>query len=124
MVRNATTDEWVTVGGMIEPEETPREAAVREAHEETGLRLELTSLRDVLGGRAYWVTYPNGDQVACVNAVFDAQVTGGTMQADGEEVSEVAWWEIGEIERAPDLNRFARALLTDVGILAPRTSQA
>lgn len=120
MVRNAATGEWVTVGGIVEPEETPRDAAVREAREETGLELQVTGLRDVLGGRAYWVTYPNGDQVACVNCVFDAVVTGGTMQPDGEEVSEVAWWDLGEIEHAPEINRFARALLTDVGLLPPR----
>ena len=102
---------------MIEPEETPREAPVREAREETGLDLRLTSLRDVLGGQAYWVTYPNGDQVACVNSVFDAEVVGGSLQPDGEEISEAAWWEIGEIEHSPIVNRFARALLRDVGVL-------
>jgi 8-oxo-dGTP pyrophosphatase MutT (NUDIX family) len=119
MVRNAAIKEWVTVGGIVEPEETPREAAIREALEETGLELELTGLRDVLGGRAYWVTYPNGDRVACMNAVFDARVTGGAMRPDGEEVDDVAWWEIGEVARAPDVNRFARAVLTDVGALTP-----
>lgn len=122
LVRDATSREWVTVGGIVEPEETPRAAAIREALEETGLELELTGLRDVLGGPDYWVTYPNGDQVACVNSVFDARVAGGTIRADGEEVSEVGWWTLEEIERAPDVNRFVRSLLNDVGVLAPRTA--
>lgn len=40
-VRNATTGMWDTIGGMIEPEETPRSAVAREGFEETGLRLEV-----------------------------------------------------------------------------------
>src|ERR1700761_8903641 len=74
MVRNASIGQWVTIGGMIEPDETPRAAAVREGLEETGLYLEIVGLRDVVGGPDYRVTYPNGDQVAYVSPVFNARV--------------------------------------------------
>lgn len=35
MVRNAATSEWVTMAGIVEPAETPRDAAVCEARQET-----------------------------------------------------------------------------------------
>jgi 8-oxo-dGTP pyrophosphatase MutT (NUDIX family) len=122
MVRDAATGQWMTIGGMIEPDETPRAAAVREGLEETGLHFEIAALRDVIGGPDYWVTYPNGDRVAYVSPVFDARVIGGTIQADGAEVSEVRWWTPAEIEHALDINDFTRAMLRDVGVFAPRTS--
>lgn len=121
MVRDATTQQWVTIGGMIEPDEMPRTAAVREGLEETGLHLEVIGLRDAVGGRDYWITYPNGDQVAYVSAVFDARVIGGTMHADGKETSDVSWWTPAEIKHELDITDFTRALLRDVGVFAPQT---
>ncbi|MFB6253159.1 MAG: NUDIX domain-containing protein [Halobacteriaceae archaeon] len=32
---------WVLPGGLVEPDETTREACVREAHEEVGLRVDI-----------------------------------------------------------------------------------
>src|SRR5579875_2197855 len=87
LVHASAIDRWVTVGGMIEPGERPREAAVREGREETGLELEVLRLREVVGGPEYQVTYPNGDQVAYVSPVFDARVIGGALRPDGEETS-------------------------------------
>ena len=42
LVRNADTGEWQTIGGAIEPDESPEESAVREAAEEAGVTVELT----------------------------------------------------------------------------------
>jgi ADP-ribose pyrophosphatase YjhB (NUDIX family) len=117
MVRDVAIDCWVTVGGMIEPGESPRDAAVREAREETGLQLEITRLREVVGGPEYQVTYPNGDQVAYVSPVFDARVLAGEPRPDGEEVAQVGWFSPAEIERELELNDFTRALLRDAGII-------
>jgi ADP-ribose pyrophosphatase YjhB (NUDIX family) len=120
LVRDAGLGQWVTVGGLIEPDETPREAAVREGIEETGLRLELVGLREVVGGPEYWVTYPNGDQVAYVSPVFDARVVDGVLGPDGHETSEVGWWKPEQIEHELDINDFTRALLRDVGVFPVR----
>ena len=117
MVRDVGIDCWVTVGGMIEPGERPREAAVRQAREETGLELEITGLREVVGGLEYQVTYPNGDQVAYVSPVFDARVLAGELRPDGDEVSQVGWFSPVEIERELELNGFTRALLRDSGVI-------
>ena len=46
---------WMTVGGAIEPDETPADAAVRECWEETGLLVEPTGLLGVFGGPGFRV---------------------------------------------------------------------
>ncbi|MGI8723738.1 MAG: NUDIX hydrolase [Geodermatophilaceae bacterium] len=44
---------WVPPGGAVEPGETPREAAARELHEETGLRVHLLALPAAVAVRSY-----------------------------------------------------------------------
>ena len=86
------TDGWGTVGGAVDPGESPAQAAVREAREEIGVGIRLRWLIDVLGGPDYEVTYPNGDRVAYVPAVYAAEITGGTPAPADGELSEVAWF--------------------------------
>jgi len=50
LVRNEVDGPWGLLGGAIEPDESPQEAAVREALEEVGVQVELTNLRAVLVG--------------------------------------------------------------------------
>src|SRR5580692_5110514 len=92
LVQNIDTGMWQTIGGAIEPDESPRDAAIREAFEEAGVVVELTGLLDVLGGPEFRIDYPNGDRAAYVAAVFAAVVTSGTPRADDDETSAVGWW--------------------------------
>ena len=78
---------WMTVGGAIEPDETPADAAVRECWEETGLLVEPTGLLGVFGGPGFRVTYPNGDVTIYVVSVFLARRIGGRASPDGLEAS-------------------------------------
>ena len=41
LVRHVEGNDWTTPGGMVEPYETPADAAVRETWEETGLFVAL-----------------------------------------------------------------------------------
>jgi ADP-ribose pyrophosphatase YjhB (NUDIX family) len=120
MVQNVDTGVWQTVGGAVEPAEDPRDSAIREAREETGLTVELTGLRGVVGGPTFQHTYPNGDQVAFVSTVFDARSVGGELLADGDgdEVSAARWWPVAALREA-EMNDFTRELLTRVGVFAP-----
>jgi ADP-ribose pyrophosphatase YjhB (NUDIX family) len=78
-------DGWGVLGGAVDVGESPAAAAVREAREEIGAELRLVRLLDVLGGPDYEVSYPNGDRVAYVTAVYEARVVaGGPAVSDGE----------------------------------------
>lgn len=50
LVQQAETGYWSTPGGAVELGETPADAAVREAWEETGLLVEPVALIGVFGG--------------------------------------------------------------------------
>ena len=110
------TDGWGTVGGAVDPGESPAEAAVREAREEIGVGIRLRRLVGVLGGPDYEVTYPNGDRVAYVPAVYEAEIADGIPAPGDGELSEVAWFAPEEL-RSIQLSRFTRALLTETGWL-------
>ena|SRR5665213_3818304 len=76
---------WMTVGGAIEPDETPADAAVRECWEETGLVIEPTRLLGVFGGPEFRIGYPNGDAASYTATVFEARRIGGEARPDGSE---------------------------------------
>jgi 8-oxo-dGTP pyrophosphatase MutT (NUDIX family) len=116
LVQNIETALWQTIGGAIEPDESPRAAATREAFEEAGVTVELPRLLDVLGGPEFRIKYPNGDMTAYVSAVFEAVVTSGTPRADGDETSAAAWFAPEEIERLP-METLTRALLRSVSMM-------
>jgi 8-oxo-dGTP pyrophosphatase MutT (NUDIX family) len=113
------TDGWGTVGGAVDPGESPAEAAVREAREEIGVDIRLCRLLTVLGGPDYEVTYPNGDRVAYVPAVYEAEIGAGTATPSDGELSEVAWFSPAQLDTL-QLSRFTRALLTATGHLSPQ----
>lgn len=79
----------MTIGGAVDPDETPADAAVRECWEEAGLLVEITHLIGVFGGPEFRVIYPNGDKVCYVTSVFGAVPIGGEARPDGVETSDL-----------------------------------
>ena len=116
MMREAQTGHWQTVGGMVDPDESPSDAALREAEEETGLTVRLERLRTALGGPGYRVHYPNGDLCSYVSIVFDAVVVSGELAGD-DEVAELRWFHVDELGKL-ELDPLNRHLLRDVGVLS------
>ena len=116
LVRHADSGQWGLVGGAVEVDERPEEAAVRETQEETGLHVELTRLVAALGGPGFRVRYRNGDETAYVTMVYEARVVGGAERADGDETIELGWFRRKDL-RAMDLGTVAQATFTDLGWL-------
>ncbi len=101
LVRHVEGNDWSTPGGMIDPYETPANAAVREMWEETGLLVELSHVIGVFGGEPCTSVYSNGDQVAWVSTVFGARPLSGVLKADGEETLEVRYFTRAEARGLP-----------------------
>lgn|SRR5487761_1892286 len=119
MVQDAQTGLWQTVGGGIEPDEAPQDAAIREAEEEAGIRVQIDRVRAVVGGPRYRLRYPEGDLVSYVSIVFDARVLAGTAHPDGDETVAASWFSGSELCELA-LSDFTVTLLSDpaVAILA------
>ncbi|NUO64718.1 MAG: NUDIX domain-containing protein [Gemmatimonadaceae bacterium] len=111
LVRQQDDDMWSTPGGLVEPDEHPADAAVREAWEETGLLVRPECLLGVYGGPECVVRYANGDEVQYVLTAIGAAVIGGAPRPDGEETNAVRYWSHAEA-RDLALASWLRAHLT------------
>jgi 8-oxo-dGTP pyrophosphatase MutT (NUDIX family) len=116
LVRLIDTGKWATIGGAVEPDESPRSCAIREAREEAGVGIELGAILGVLGGPDYRVTYPNDDESAYVVTVFDAAVTEGTPHPDDDETAEVGWFPLDKLPIA-EMGRLTQAIFRDLGFV-------
>ena len=88
--------QWSLPGGGLEPLETPADAVVREVWEETGLLVEPVRVMGVFGGPEFHVTYPNGDEISGVTIVFACRPIGGSLRPDGDEVLDLAYFDMQE----------------------------
>lgn len=116
LVRSEDDGPWGLIGGAVEPDESPQEAATREALEEVGIQIEITGLRAVLGGPDFRIRYKNGDEVAYIQTLFDARITAGVPTPDLDEVTEAKWFSRDELKCA-DLDEFALATFQASGLL-------
>lgn len=115
LVRQIDTENWATIGGAVEPDESPHDCAVREAKEEAGVTVELGNILGVFGGPEYRATYPNGDESAYVVTVFDATVIKGIPRPDGDETSEAGWFRPEELPLG-QMGGLTKALFRDLGL--------
>lgn len=86
LTRRADTDMWGLPGGRVESGESVAQAAIREAHEETGLAVRLTRLVGIYSLPG-WMA--GGSHVV----VFAARALGGTLQPQTGQVSQLDYFE-------------------------------
>ena len=113
LARHADNDRWGLPGGSVDPDETPANAAVRELWEEAGVRATPTRILGVYGGLAFMVTYPNGDQVASVDTVFECRIESGAPAADQDEIHELRYFSQAEAAQLP-LAPWMQVVLADL----------
>lgn len=83
---------WHPPGGFADLGETTTHTIVREVREETGLDVRPRRVVGVYsGGAMMTVRMDNGDVVQGVGIAFECEVVGGTLRADGDEASAVAF---------------------------------
>jgi 8-oxo-dGTP pyrophosphatase MutT (NUDIX family) len=90
LVRSNEIDNWMPVGGMVEPGEEPADAAVREVLEEAGVVVRAEHLVGIYGGPV--VTYRNGDRVDYLTLTFRCRIVGGSPKPDGSETIDVRFF--------------------------------
>ncbi len=66
--------EWTLPSGFVEADESAEEAAIREAEEETGLRIRIIEMMGVN-------SFPEGPPVSGIMIFYRAQPIGGTLRA-------------------------------------------
>ena len=83
LVRRSDNGRWTPTAGIVEPEEEPHAAAVREVLEETGVTCEVERLVWVYSRER--VTHVNGDVASYLELVYRcAWVSGEPYPADDE----------------------------------------
>jgi ADP-ribose pyrophosphatase YjhB (NUDIX family) len=100
LVRRSDDGRWCLPCGWVEPNESPAEAAVREAREETGLAVRATRLVDVFTRKPDQGHGPH----SAVAGVYLCEVVGGAMQPS-HEVTEARYWVIEEVSGWHELHR-------------------
>lgn len=112
LVHDRDSDYWTLPGGIIEPGETPADAAVREVWEEAHVMVTLTHVIGVVGGPDCETIYRNGDRIAWVATLFGASVEQAIPIPDGAETvgaKFVAESAFGSVTLRADTIRFLSA---------------
>ena len=88
--RRGDSNTWGFPGGAVEIGETPRQAAVREVKEETGLDVEVEKLLGVYTDLD--MVYPNGDQAQSIIIAYQLKVLRGELYCDQVETLELKYF--------------------------------
>lgn len=102
---NSSSGEWVFPGGKIEQDESPKEAAIRELKEETGLRSEI-----VRSGKTYigegelglWKIYPFYVRAQSLEVELD------------QEHSDYKWLELEELKEHDTMGQLKSLKALDI----------
>jgi 8-oxo-dGTP pyrophosphatase MutT (NUDIX family) len=86
---------WGLPKGVIEPDEAPEQAALREVREETGLEAEID---DDLGSISYFYQW-EGVGVRKSVRFYLMHATGGDIADHDHEMEEVRWFPLADAER-------------------------
>jgi ADP-ribose pyrophosphatase YjhB (NUDIX family) len=105
--------QWTLPGGGLDFGEAPRDGALRELTEETGLAGEIVGLADVLSWTGRWRHPRDGVDEAYhgLQIVYRARVTGGQLRDEIDGSTDTAgWFTRDEAEALPLVELAAQAV--------------
>ncbi|MBE7535293.1 MAG: NUDIX domain-containing protein [Anaerolineales bacterium] len=97
LTRRADNGQWCLPGGALEAGESVAEACVREAWEETGLRVRVKRLVGVYSDPNQLIVYPDDNKIFIVALTFEAEVVGGELGLS-DETTEIGFFTLKEME--------------------------
>ncbi len=86
-------DEWSLPSGFVEADESAEEAAMREAEEETGLKVEIIEMAGIN-------SFPEGPPVSGIMIFYRARPVGGVLRA-GDDAIEAQVFRPEDVPRLP-----------------------
>ena len=92
LMLRADDERWCLPCGWVEPNESPAEAAVREAREETGLAVQVTRLVDVISRPPSAAYGPH----TTVSVIYLCTVVGGALRRSHEGL-DLRYWPIEQV---------------------------
>ena len=96
--RRTDNGQWGLIGGLVEMNETYKEAALREIREETGLEVRLNSFLGIFHNHN--MVWSNGDAAHVISAMFTASIVSGEPRID-EESYELKYFDRESIPCLP-----------------------
>lgn len=123
MTWNKKVNNWIPIGGHIEPNELPCSSAIREAKEESGLDIELISPFDK--SKTANLVQPVHihldhikDDHKHINLIYFGIVKGGGCNNIDDEGKELRWFSKEELEKEgllPSVKEWATEALNHLG---------
>jgi len=123
MTWNKKINNWIPIGGHIEPNELPCSSVIREAKEESGLDIELVSPSDKsktsnLAQPVHMHLDHIKEDHKHINLMYFGIVKGGKCFAIDDEGKELKWFSKEELEKEnllPNVKEWAIEALNQLG---------
>ena len=94
---HAETGRWSTIGGAIDPDESPLDAVAREVAEELGVGIVSAEILGAYGGPRHRARYPNGDESAFVTIVYLVSLDSHEFTYPDAEIIATQWVKFDEM---------------------------
>jgi 8-oxo-dGTP pyrophosphatase MutT (NUDIX family) len=95
----ADNDYWALPGGAIDIGETPTQATIREASEETGIDIDVLGVVGIYSDPGHVIAYDDGEIRQQFSICLAARPIGGKLHAQRSEAKDVAWIPISDLDQ-------------------------